>query len=74
MGFLCVMYLPEREVDRWPNIDRLPNSTYWTSIHYCMIKQDGNIRWFMTAAGGEHWREEHDRNVPKKLRLLALLE
>lgn len=74
MGFLCVMYLPEREVDRWPNIDRLPNPKYWTNIHFCMLKQDGNVRWFRLANSGQDWWGIIDYDVPKKIRLLALLE
>lgn len=75
MSFLCVMYMDEREVDRWSNLTYLPNPKFWHTLHRCMVKQtNGQITWYKPYDESTNWKKVPEEEIPKKLRLLALLE
>lgn len=70
------MYMDGREVDRWPNINALPNPRFWHHLHRCMVKREsGQIAWYkLFYTGSNNWVKVPDEEIPKPLRLLALLE
>lgn len=72
MGFLAVVYQDEKEVDRWPNVEKSPNPRFWRSGTILLQKNERKTCWLIKW--GEWWNHLPEDEVPKLLRLLALLE
>lgn len=70
--YLAVMYRDGKEIDRWPAVLTHPNPKYWTSLDILLMKSGSYDFWY--KGGNEWWRHLTAAEVPKHLRLLALLE
>lgn len=74
MGYLAVMYRNEKEIDRWPNVEKRPNPRFWHRGDLLMMKgsHTGAVSWWRHE--GHTWWFHKETEIPKTLRLLALLE
>ena len=72
---LAIMFGLDREVDRWPNVNLLPNPKFWGNYHFLYFRwPDGETYWYQLPDQQYGWVHVNPENVPKIYRLLALLE
>lgn len=74
MLYTIVIYRNEKEIDRWSPVERGPQPKHFLQGDLMMTKSvtTGKTLWYKHS--WSEWYIEHDYLIPKRLRLLALLE
>lgn len=72
--YTVVIYRNEVEVDRWSPVPRGPGPAHYYSADIMMMKETstGVTKW--QRKEWQYWQDKKDEDIPKTLRLLALLE
>lgn len=74
MMYTIVIYRKEKEIDRWSPVERGPRPEPWLSGDIMMAKEiiSGKVHW--QRKEWQYWQDKKETDIPKTLRLLALLE
>lgn len=72
--YTAVVYRDGVEIDRWSPVPKGPGPAHWLSGDLLMMKNliSSKVTW--TRKQWQYWKDYPEDEVPKELRLLALLE